>query len=62
MKVSKIAAIDVGSTKVCTIMADTNAVGGLRILGAGIAPAYGVEKGEVINIRDAMASISQSVR
>ena len=62
MKRIKIAAIDVGSTKVCTIMADINDTGALRILGVGTAASHGLEKGMVVNTRDAAASISQSVK
>ena len=62
MKRNKIAAIDVGTTKVCTIMADTNGNEDVRILGIGIAPSQGLEKGTVVNIRNAAGSISQSVK
>ena len=62
MKRTKIAAIDVGATKVCTIMADINDTGELRILGAGSAASNGLEKGVVVNARETTASIRQSVR
>lgn len=62
MKRTKIAAIDIGSAKVCTIMADVNGTDALRILGVGTAASYGLEKGVVVNARDAAASVSQSVR
>ncbi len=62
MKSDKIAAIDVGATKVCTIMADTNDTKNVRILGIGIVPSQGLKKGTVVNIKMAAASISQSVR
>lgn len=62
MKRTRISAIDVGSTKVCTIMADTNGADGLRILGVGVTASQGIEKTVVVNTRHAAASISQSVR
>ncbi len=62
MKRTKIAAIDIGATKVRTIMADMNGTGKLRILGTGVAESDGLEKGTVVNWRDASASISRSVR
>jgi len=62
MKRTKIAAIDVGTTKVCTVMADVNGTEALRILGVGTAASHGLEKGVVVNARDAAASVSQSVR
>lgn len=62
MKRNRIAAIDVGTTKICTIMADTNGSGDVRILGIGLVPSQGLEKGAIVNIRNATASISQSVK
>jgi cell division protein FtsA len=62
MKTSRIAAIDVGTTKICTVMADTGGVGGLRIVGVGITPSQGMHKGLVVNINEAKQSIRESVR
>jgi len=62
MKRTKIAAIDVGTTKICTIMADTDGKGELRILGVGIAPSSGLQKGLVTNFNEVKDSIRQSVR
>lgn len=62
MKRTKIAAIDVGTTKVCTIMADTDNNGMPRILGVGIVPSQGLQKGIVVNFSEAKRSIRESVR
>lgn len=62
MKRNKIGAIDVGTTKVCTIMGDVDNEGGLRILGVGVAPSQGLQKGLVVNADDAKKSISESIR
>ncbi len=62
MKRAKIGAIDVGTTKVCTIMGDIDGEGGLRILGVGIAPSQGLQKGIVVNVDDARQSIAESIR
>lgn len=62
MKRTKIGAIDVGTTKVCTIMGDIDGDGGLRILGVGIAPSQGLQKGTVVNAAEAKASIAESIR
>ena len=62
MKRTKIAAIDVGTTQVRTIMADMNGAGAIRILGVGVVESNGLERGVVVNGRDAAASISCSVR
>ncbi len=62
MKKDRVAAIDVGTTKVCTIMADVYDNEGLRVLGVGVAPSHGLHKGLVVNINEAKESIKQSVR
>ena len=62
MKRDKVAAIDVGTTKVCTIMADILDKEGLRILGVGIAPSHGLHKGLVVNVNEAKESIRRSIR
>ncbi|MCL2678848.1 MAG: cell division protein FtsA [Dehalococcoidia bacterium] len=61
MKRQKLAAIDVGTYKICTVMADTDGED-LRILGVGVAPSGGLQKGMVINLNDAMEAIRQSVK
>jgi cell division protein FtsA len=62
MKRTQIAAIDVGSTKICTIIADMNGNEDPRILGFGVTASQGLEKGAVVNNKETAASISQSVR
>ncbi len=62
MKKLRVAAIDVGTTKVCTIMGDTDRGGNLRIIGVGVAPSQGLHKGLVVNVNEAKESIRQSVR
>lgn len=61
MKKDRIGAIDVGTTKVCTIMADAHEDGGVRVLGVGVVPSKGLHKGLVVNIREARESIRQSI-
>jgi len=62
VKRDRIGAIDVGTTKVCTIMADAGKDGGMRVLGVGVVPSRGLHKGLVININEARESIKQSVK
>ena len=57
-----LASIDVGTTKICTIVADASDVGGIRVVGVGIAPSRGLHKGLVVNINEARESIRESVR
>jgi len=61
-KRSTLTAIDVGTTKVCTAIADIDDGGGVRVIGVGITPSQGLHKGLVVNINDATESIRESVR
>jgi cell division protein FtsA len=55
------AAIDIGTTKVCTVVGEVTHEDDIRILGVGIAPSVGLSRGMVDNIRDATESIKTSV-
>ncbi len=57
-----IASIDVGTTKVCTTIAELDNGSILRIAGVGVAPSTGLHKGMVANIQDTRESIRESVR
>jgi cell division protein FtsA len=57
-----ITAIDVGTTKVCTIIANVEESGNIRVIGIGITPSAGLHKGLVVNIKEAAQSIQTSVR
>ena len=57
-----LASIDVGTTKVCTIVAEADEGGSVRVLGVGVTPSQGLHKGLVVNISDAANSIRESVR
>lgn len=56
-----IVGIDVGTTKVCTIVAQTQDNGRMNILGVGLTPSKGLDKGMVVNIDDAVNAITTSV-
>jgi len=58
----KIAAIDIGTTKVCTIMGVLDSTSGLRILGVGISSSHGIEKALVADASKARDSIRESIR
>jgi cell division protein FtsA len=55
------AAIDVGTTKICTVVGDEQPDGSTRILGVGLTPSAGLGRGMVDNIRDATEAIRSSV-
>jgi cell division protein FtsA len=61
-KRSVVASIDVGTTKICTILADVSEGDSPRVVGVGISPSKGLHKGLVVNINEARASIRESVR
>ncbi len=62
MKRQTITSIDVGTTKICTTIADVNDGGGIRVTGVGITPSHGLHKGLVVNINEAKESIRESVK
>lgn len=53
--------IDVGTTKVCTLIADVDEGGVFRILGVGLEPSQGMRKGVVVDVEQASRSIAASV-
>ena len=57
-----ITAIDVGTTKVCTLAAQVEDEQNIRILGVGIEPTQGIRKGMVIDIPLAANSIAMSIK
>lgn len=56
-----IAALDVGTTKICVLAAEMDSGGGLRILGGGIQPSRGLRRGEIVNLENAVASVRKAV-
>ncbi len=55
-----IVALDVGTTKVCTIIG-VKYPEGVEIIGVGSHPSYGLKKGSVVNIDKTVKSIRQSL-
>ena len=56
-----IVGIDVGTTKVCTVVAQIMDSGRVNVLGVGLTPSKGLDKGVVVNIDDAVNAIATSV-
>lgn len=56
-----VTAIDVGTTKVCTIVASRASSGNLEIVGYSSVPSDGVRKGAVDRVADAERAIRQSI-
>jgi cell division protein FtsA len=57
-----VAGLDVGTTKVCAVIAERNEWGQIKILGLGQALSTGVARGVVLNIEHTMRAIQQAVQ
>ena len=53
--------LDIGTTKVCAIVAESNGDGTLDVIGVGNSPSRGLRKGVVINIEATVDSIRRAV-
>ncbi len=54
-------AIDIGSTKICAIIAQISEDDSIQIIGAGTTKAQGLKKGSITNIELASKSIKTAV-
>lgn len=57
-----ITAIDVGTTKVCTVITEAVEGNSLRVAGVGITSSGGMHKGLVVSIEEARKAVHESVR
>ncbi len=55
-------AIDIGTSKVCTLVGSMNSIGQIEVLGVGTVPSRGIKKGIVSNIGEVLQVTKQSVR
>ena len=56
-----IVGIDVGTTKVCTVVGEVGRGPEVNVLGAGIAPSAGLSKGMIVDIPETVRSIALSI-
>jgi cell division protein FtsA len=56
-----IVGIDIGTTKICTLVARVESDGRIRILGVGIEPSQGIRKGIVVDLEAASRAIAHSI-
>lgn len=56
-----IVGIDVGTTKVCTVIGQTSDGLTPRIVGVGVVPSRGMRKGMIVNVHEATEAIARSV-
>src|SRR5919205_2548258 len=54
--------IDVGTTKVVTLIGEVLADGRVEVIGVGVTPARGLRKGIVVSVDEAVDAIASSVR
>jgi cell division protein FtsA len=57
-----IVGIDVGTTKICTLVGEVYEDGQLRIIGVGVTPSRGLSKGAVVNVHEATQAIRTSLQ
>jgi cell division protein FtsA len=56
-----VVSIDVGSSKICTLVGEVRDNGDLRVVGVGLVPARGLRRGVVVNVEDATAALASSI-
>ncbi|MDA8220097.1 MAG: cell division protein FtsA [Dehalococcoidales bacterium] len=56
-----IAGIDVGSSKVCALIGEVQREARVHAVGVGVAPSRGIRRGVVVNIEEAVESITAAV-
>lgn len=56
-----VSSIDIGTSKITTLIATANEEGFVNVIGASTVPSKGLRKGQVVNIDEATSAISQSL-
>ncbi len=54
-------AVDIGTSKICSIVARVGSEGELKVLGSGITPSRGVQKGRIENIEEVREAVQESM-
>jgi len=57
-----IVAIDVGTTKMCTLVGEVGENGDLRVIGVGVVPSQGLHKSEITDVEEAAEAIGRAVQ
>ena len=60
-KSPQIVGLDIGTTKVCVLIAEPSEVGRLHVIGIGSCPSRGMRKGVVVNLDACVASVKQAI-
>jgi cell division protein FtsA len=56
-----IVGLDIGTTKICTVIGEVASDGVLDVIGEGTVPSDGLRKGVVVNLERTIASVRQSI-
>ena len=56
-----IVGIDVGTTKICTLVGEIGNQGDLQVVGIGVAPSQGMRKGIVVDVQEATQAVAESI-
>jgi len=56
-----IVGLDIGTTKVCAVVAEPTEEGKLEIIGVGCHPSHGLRKGMVVNVEETINSIKRAI-
>lgn len=56
-----VSSLDIGTTKICCLVAETGAEAPTEILGVGITPCTGLKKGVVVDIASTVSAIQRAV-
>lgn len=61
MKEKIVVGLDIGTTKVCAVVATTDEMNRVNILGVGVAPSDGLNRGVVVNIDKTVLAVQEAV-
>lgn len=53
--------LDVGTTKICAVVAERNSEGVPKVIGVGMTPSYGLRKGVVVNLESTIDSVEKAI-
>ena len=54
-------ALDIGTSKIATVVAQVGPDGELKIVGTGLVPSQGVVKGQIVNVSEAQEAVEASI-
>lgn len=53
--------LDVGTTKICAVVAEKDSEGVPKVVGVGLTPSYGLRKGVVVNLESTIDSVEKAI-